>query len=77
MNDSRVQALFKRSRQNILYIFIISQDYYELHKKTIRAKGKIYHKIKPNNFLDVRNIYRDKSSLDMPLNEIKLLTSTC
>ena len=33
MDDPRVQAMFKRSRQNILSIFIISQDYYELSKK--------------------------------------------
>ena len=30
MDDSRVQAMFKRSRHNNLSIFIISQDYYEL-----------------------------------------------
>ena len=35
MNDPRVQAMFKRSRHNVLSIFIISQDYYELPKKTI------------------------------------------
>ena len=33
MDDSRVQAMFKRSRHNNLSIFIISQDYYELSKK--------------------------------------------
>ena len=33
MDDSRVQAMFKRSRHNNLFIFIISQDYYELSKK--------------------------------------------
>ena len=49
MNDPRVQAMFKRSRQNILSIFLISQDYYELPKRTIRAKGNIYHILKPNN----------------------------
>ena len=50
MNDPRVQAMFKRSRHNNLSIFIISQDYYELPKKTIRANGKIYHMFQPNNF---------------------------
>ena len=53
MDDSRVQAMFKRSRHNNLSIFIISQDYYELSKKTIRCNGKIYHIFKPNNFRDV------------------------
>ena len=32
---------------------------------------------KPNNFRDVLNIYQDKISMDMTLNEFKLLTSTC
>ena len=77
MKDLRVQAMFKRSRHNNLSIFIISQDYYELPKKTIRANGKIYHILKPNNFLDVRNIYQDKVSIDMTLDEFKYLTSTC
>ena len=77
MNDPRVQAMFKRSRHNNLSIAIISQDYYELPKKTIRANGNIYHIFKPNNFLDVRNIYQDKASMDMTLDEFKYLTSTC
>ena len=34
MDDPRVQAMFKRSRHNNLSIFIISQAYYELSKKT-------------------------------------------
>ena len=77
MDDSRVQAMFKRSRHNKLSIFIISQDYYELSKKTIRCNGNIFHIFKPNNFLDVRNIYQDKASMDMTLDEFKYLTSTC
>ena len=77
MNDPRVQAMFQRSRHNNLSIFIISQDYYELPKKTNRANGEIYHIFKPNNFLDVRKIYQDKASMDMTLNEFKYLTSTC
>ena len=77
MNDPRVQAMFKRSRHNKLSIFIISQDYYDLPKKAIRANGNIYHIFKPNNFRHVLNLYQDKSSMDMNLNEFKLLTSTC
>ena len=53
------------------------QDYYALPKKTIRANGNIYHIFKPNNFLDVRNIYQDKASMDMTLDEFEYLTSTC
>ena len=71
MNDPRVQAMFKRSRHNDLSIFIISQDYYELPKKTIRANGNIYHIFKPDNLLDVRNVYQDKASMDITLDEFK------
>ena len=77
MNDTRVQAMFKRSRHNNLSIFIKSRDYYELPKRTIWANGDIYHIFEPNNFRDVQNLYQDKASIDMTLNEFKLLTSTC
>ena len=77
INNDKMQAMFKRGRHNNLSIFIISQDYYELPKRTIRCNGNIFHLIKPNNYLDVRNIYQDKASMDMTLNEFKLLTSTC
>ena len=77
MNDLRVQAMFEQSRQNSLSLFIISQDYYELPKKTIRANGNIYHLFKHNNYRDVQNLYQDKASTDMALNEFKYLTSTC
>ena len=69
--------MFKRSRHNNLSIFIISQDYYELSKKTIRCIGNIFHIFKPNNFRVVINLYQDKSSMDMTLKEVKFLTSTC
>ena len=71
MNDPRIQAMFKTSRHTNLSTFLISQDYYELAKKTIRADGNIYHMFKSNKFLDVRNIYPDKCSMDMTLNEFK------
>ena len=77
MDDPRVQAMFKRSRHNNLSIFIISQDYYELSKKTKRCYSNIFHIFKPNNFRDVLSLYQDKSSMDMTLNEFKLLASTC
>ena len=78
MDDPRVQAMLKRSRDNNLSIFIISQDdYYELSKKTIRCNGSIFHVFKPNKFRDVLNLYRNQISMDMTLNEFKLLTSTC
>ena len=77
MDDPRVQAVFKNSRHIKLSIFIISQDYYELCKKTIRCNGNIFHIFKPNIFRDVLNLYQDKNSMDMTFNEFKLLTSTC
>ena len=49
MNDPRVQAMFKRSRHNNVSKFKISQNYYELPKKTIGANGIINHIFKPDN----------------------------
>ena len=76
-NSDKTQAMFKRGRHNILSIFIISQDYFELLERTIRANGNIYHIFKPIMFRDVQNRYQDKASMDMTLNKIKLITSTC
>ena len=67
-NNDKIQAMFKRGRHNNLSIFIISQDYYEVPKRTIRANGNVYHIFKPNNFRHVLNLYQDKSSMDMTLN---------
>ena len=77
MINPRVQAMYKRSRHNNLSIFRISQDYYELPKRTIRANGNIYHIFKPNNFRVVQNLYQGKASMDMTFDEYKLITSTC
>ena len=77
MNDPRVQAMFKRSIYNNLYIFIISQDYNELPEKTIRANGNFYKIFKPNNFRDVQKLHQDKASMDTTLDEFKYLTSNC
>ena len=71
MNDQRVQAMFKRSGHSISIIFIVSQDYYELPKRTIRANGNIYHIFKPYNFLSLHHIRQDKASMDMTLKEFK------
>ena len=77
MNDPRVKAMFKRSRHNTLSIFIFSQDYSELPKRTIRANGNIYHIFKPNFFRGVQNLYQDKAIMDMTPKEYKNSTSTC
>ena len=44
MDGPRVQAMFKRSRHNNLFIFIISQYYHELSKKqyAVLVKTTIY-----------------------------------
>ena len=60
MDDPRVQAMFKRSRHNNLSTFILSQDYSELSKRTIRCNGNIFHIFKPNNFRDVLNLCQGK-----------------
>ena len=77
MNDPRVQAIVKRSRHNNLSTFKISQDYYELPKRNIRANSNIYRVFEPNSFRDDQNLYHDKVSMGMTLDEFKYLTSTC
>ena len=77
MKDPRVQAMFKSFRHINLSILIISEDYYELPKRTIRANGNIYHIFKPTNYRDVKNLCQDNASMDMTLNDFKYLTSTC
>ena len=77
MKDPRVQNVFKRSKHSNLSIFMLSQQYYELATRTIRAIGNIYHIFKPNNFREVLNIHQDKSFLDITLNEFNFLISTC
>ena len=69
--------MFKRGRHINLSLFIITQNYYELPKRTIRARGNIYHIFKPNNSLDVRNFHQDERSMDMTLDEFKNLVFTC
>ena len=76
-NHEKIQAMFKRGRHNNLSIFIISQDYYELTRRTIRANGNIFLFFKTNNYFDVRNINQDKASMDMTIDEFKSLISVC
>ena len=66
--------MFKRSKENDIFIFIFSQDHFELLKKTVRANGNICHIFKPNNFRDVQNLYQDKANMDVTFNEFKHLT---
>ena len=77
MNDPRVQTMFKRSGHKSVSIFIISQDYYELPERTIRANGNVYHIFEPNNYRDVQTHYQDKASMGMALNQFEYLASTC
>ena len=77
MIDPRPQAMFKRSRHNNLSIFTISQDYFKLPMRMIRANENIYHIFKPNKFRDVQNLYQDKASMNMTLDEFKYLNTTC
>ena len=70
MVDTRVQSMLKRS------IFIISQDYYELPKKTIRANGNIYHILKANTLRDIQNLRQDKTIMDMTPNLFKYQSSS-
>ena len=76
IDDPRTQATFKRSGNSDLSICIISLVSNELPKRTLRVNGNIYHIFNLNNFRDVRNLYQDKTSMDMTPNEYKFLTST-
>ena len=69
--------MLKGSRHHNIFIFIISQDYYELPKRTNRAKGIFYHIFKPNSFRDVQKLNQDKVSMNMTLNEFTFLTASC
>ena len=71
MIDFQVKAMFKRSGHNKFSVFIISQDYDDVSKITIRANGTIYHIFKPNFFRDVQNLYQGKTSMDMTFNDSK------
>ena len=64
--------MFKRSRLNSIFIFIISQDYHELLNCIIRADENIYHNFKQNNFRGVRNLNQDKASMDVSLKQFKI-----
>ena len=77
MNNSRVQAMFKWFRHNSISTFILSQEYYELPKRTIWAEEFIYHVFKQNSFKTYQNFYQDKASMEMTLDERELLTSIC
>ena len=67
--------MFESSGHNSIFFFTICQNYYELPKRTRRANGNIYHIIKLNKSRDIRS--QDKGKMDMTLNEIKYLISTC
>ena len=76
MKDPRVQVTFKRSRHKISSILIMSQDYSELSKKTVRANGSIFI-IFPIQTISEMYLYQDKASIDMTFDEFKFLTSSC
>ena len=77
MDNPRAQVMLKRSRHINISIFKVSHDYYGLPKRTIRANGNIFQIFKPDIFRDVQNLYQNKASMDMTVNEFKYLTSTC
>ena len=60
MNNPTVQAMLERSRHIKLSILIMSHEYYEIPKRNIQAKWKIYHIFQPKIFKDVQNLYQHK-----------------
>ena len=61
-NIPRIQAMFTRSRDINISMFILSQDYYELSKKSIRTNENIYHVFKPNYYSDVKIFVKTKQT---------------
>ena len=52
--------MFKRSEHTNISIFIISQNHYQVPKRTIPDNSKFFHIFKLNNYRDVQNLYQDK-----------------
>ena len=52
--------MFKRSKHNNLYIFIVSQDHYQLPKRAIPHNSTIFYNFKLHKYRDVQNLYQDK-----------------
>ena len=77
IKNDKIRAMFKRGRHNNSFFFHYQSRLLGITKKTIRGIGNIYHIFKPKIFFDVHNIYQDKASVDMTLEEFKYLTSTC
>ena len=77
INSPKRQAMFERYWRISLSIFMISQNYHELPKRTVWANGNLFHKFKPYVYRDGRNLYQDKTSINMTLDDYKYLTSTC
>ena len=61
-NVGWIRAMFQQVWRNNLSIFTISQDYYELPKRTNRSTGSIYHNFKRNIYRDVQNLYHENHS---------------
>ena len=74
--DPRVEAMFKRSRHCNISFFTVSQDCYELPKRTYWVNGKVYHNFKTTFFRDAQNLYQHKTGVDTKLNDLKLIAST-
>ena len=77
MIDPFVQAMFKRSKHNKVIYFYNQPRLLWTTKTNYPHKWNIYHIFKPNKFKDVQNLYQDKASMDMSLNEFKYITCTC
>ena len=67
--------MFIGSRHSISSIFVISQDYYKHPETTIEPDENLHQIFGRNNFRDVQNLYQDKASMALTLNEYKLVTS--
>ena len=70
---SLARAFFKQSRPKKISVFKISKDYSELPRRTIRANLSY---IQAKRIQGRSEIFHNKASMDLTVDEFKFLTST-
>ena len=74
MNEKKMTLEIKQCSKHLdkkIIFFYLSQDYYELPKRTVRANGGMYHIFKPNSYRDKQHHFQYKISMYMSLQEFK------
>ena len=71
-NQKLIDPFFTRGRHNDLYVYYLSQSYFDLPKRTIRNNSNIIILFQ-QTLKDVEHIYRDIAGFDMSNDEFKSL----